>query len=89
MSADCFLIDQFRQNLIGQLLAQFHAPLVKAENVPDYPLDKDLVFVHGDETTQDPGRQHPEENRGGGPIAGKDPMPPVLVDIFRAVAGRL
>ena len=49
------VIGQFRQNIGGQLLAEFHAPLVKAENVPDHALGEDFVLIHGDQASQDPG----------------------------------
>ena len=42
-------LGEFRKNLLRELLAEFHAPLVVAVDVPDNALDEDLVFVHGDE----------------------------------------
>ena len=81
------VILQFRQDALGQLLAQFHPPLVKTEYVPDDALDKDLVLVHGDEAAQDPGRQHLKKDRGRGPVAFKDAVPPVHVNIVSALAG--
>ena len=42
-------LGQFREDLLRELLAEFHAPLVVAVDVPDNALDEDLVFVHGDE----------------------------------------
>ena len=80
------VIGKFRQDALGQLLAQFHAPLVKTENIPDDTLDKDLVLVHGDKAPQNPRRQHFKKDGSSRPIAFKDTMPPILVNIFLALA---
>lgn len=40
---------KFREDLLGELLAEFNTPLVVAVDVPDNALREDLVFVHGDE----------------------------------------
>ena len=40
---------KFREDLLGELLAEFNTPLVVAVDVPDHALREDLVFVHGDE----------------------------------------
>ena len=45
-------LGEFREDLLGELLAEFNTPLVIAVDVPDNALHKDLVFVHGDEGTQ-------------------------------------
>ena len=47
MGIYAFVIFYFRQNIVGQLFAEFDAPLVEWENVPDNSLDKYFVFVHG------------------------------------------
>jgi hypothetical protein len=43
---------EFGINLLGQLLAKFHTPLVERVNVPNGALRKDFHFVHGNETTK-------------------------------------
>src|SRR5574344_2316469 len=40
------------ENLHRELLAEFHAPLVIAVDVPENALHEDLVFVHRDERTE-------------------------------------
>lgn len=52
MAGDSLVVAQLRQDLVGQLFAQLHAPLVEAEDVPDCALYEDLVLVHGDQGTQ-------------------------------------
>ena len=53
------------------MFAQFHAPLVEAEDIPDDALRKDFVFVHRYENTQTARRDLSEQKRIGGPIARK------------------
>lgn len=67
-------ITQFPQHRAGQLLAQFHAPLVEGIHVPDNPLDKDPMLVQGDERTQGAGCQALEQQGVAGPVALKHPM---------------
>lgn len=52
MAGDSLVVAQLRQDLVGQLFAQLHAPLVEAEDVPDCALYEDLVLVHGDQGAQ-------------------------------------
>jgi hypothetical protein len=52
MCRDLFIVIQFRKDTFGQLLAQFYTPLVKTKDVPDDALNKDLMFVDRNETTQ-------------------------------------
>ena len=42
-------LGKFREDLLGELLTEFNAPLVVAVDVPNHALREDLVFVHGDE----------------------------------------
>ena len=42
-------LGEFREDLLGELLAEFNTPLVVAVDVPDNALREDLVLVHGDE----------------------------------------
>jgi hypothetical protein len=39
------VMGQFRQDLIGQLLTQFHPPLVETENIPYNSLNKDFMLI--------------------------------------------
>ncbi len=43
---------EFRNNTVGQHLAEFDTPLVERVDIPDGALDKDLVFVERDELAQ-------------------------------------
>ena len=43
--ADGFRCMQLTQHFFCQLLAQFHAPLIKRIDIPQHALDEDLVFV--------------------------------------------
>lgn len=72
MGADRLFVHQFWKDPLGQLFAQLDPPLVKAEDVPDHPLDKDLVFIHGDEAPQDSGCHFLEENRIRRPVPFKN-----------------
>lgn len=45
------------KKLVGQFLAELNAPLVKRVDAPNDPLNKDLVFIQGDEGTQSGGGQ--------------------------------
>ena len=60
------------QNLLGELLAELDAPLVKRVDVPDDALAKDLMLVHGDERAEAPGRQLVEHDRVGRLVAWED-----------------
>ena len=44
MIGPCRPIPKFGQDHLGELLAQFDAPLVEGVDVPDDPLDEDLVL---------------------------------------------
>ena len=43
---------KFRDDRLGQALAQLDAPLVERVDAPDRALRKDVVLVKGDETTE-------------------------------------
>ena len=45
MRSHHIIVLQFRKDLPGQGLAQLDTPLIERENVPDDPLDEDLVFI--------------------------------------------
>jgi hypothetical protein len=44
---------QFRQYVFCKMLPEFHAPLIEAEYIPDNALNEYLVFIHGDQASQD------------------------------------
>ena len=43
---------EFRDNALGQYLAQLHTPLVKRVDVPDNALGEDCMLVKGDELAE-------------------------------------
>jgi len=49
MAADLGIIFQFRKDFAGKLFTKLNTPLVKAVNVPDDALGKDLVLIHGNQ----------------------------------------
>ena len=49
---DFLLTFEFGQDLLGELLAELDAPLVKRVDVPNSALREDLHFVHGNETAE-------------------------------------
>ena len=55
MGGRLFLVLQLRKDLVCELLPELHSPLVEAEDIPDHALDKNFVFVHGNEIPQGPG----------------------------------
>ena len=44
---------KLRQDTLRQLLAQFHAPLVKGIHAPEGALSKDDVLIQGNERAKD------------------------------------
>lgn len=61
--------DQLGKNLLGKLLAQLNSPLVKRVDVPDDTLDKDLVLVHRNQSSQGTRGQLLEQDRVGRLVA--------------------
>ena len=53
---------EFRDNALGQHLAQFHAPLVERVDVPDGALGEHAVLVKGDQLAENFRRQPIGEN---------------------------
>ena len=43
---------KFREDLLGELLAEFNTPLVVTVDVPNHALYKNLMFIHGDKSTE-------------------------------------
>jgi len=66
------IISHLRQYTVGQLLAEFNAPLVEAEDVPNYTLNKYLMLVHSDEAAESPWGELSEEDGVGRSVALKD-----------------
>src|SRR3990172_8012586 len=66
------VIADLREYPVGKLFAEFNAPLVKAEDVPDHALHKDLLLVHREKAAECPWRELLKEDRVGGPVALKD-----------------
>lgn len=60
---------KFGINFTGELLAQFHTPLVEAENIPDHPLHEDFVLVQRNQITQRVRRNFFQQNRVGRAVA--------------------
>lgn len=42
------VVIQLRQDLLGNLLAVLHTPLIEGIDIPDHTLHKDFVLVDGD-----------------------------------------
>lgn len=49
VSVDRFAVLQFRQNVLSELFAKFHPPLVEAVDAPDDTLSENLVLVQSNE----------------------------------------
>ena len=69
--AALFTLDLGQQRL-GQLLAQFHAPLVEGVDAEELRLGKDAVFVERDQPPKRIRRELFIEEGDRRPIAGKD-----------------
>ena len=69
MGGRLFLVFQAREDLTCELFPQLHTPLVEAEDIPDHPLNKNLVLVHGNETSQRPGSDLFDKNGIGRPVS--------------------
>lgn len=72
MRFDMARASQFRQNGLGQLLTKLDTPLIVRVDVPDGTLDKDLVFIHGNERTKSGRSQLLEQERVGRLVALED-----------------
>jgi hypothetical protein len=42
-----FVVSQFGQDILGQLLAELNTPLIETENVPDYALNENFMLIQG------------------------------------------
>src|SRR5258708_22982353 len=65
---------EFRNNALGENLAQLDAPLVKGINVPYGSLGEDAVLVKRNQFTQGGRRQSVHQNGIGWPITLEHPM---------------
>ena len=63
---------QFRDNALGQRLAQFDTPLVERVDIPDGPLGKDAMLVESHEFAQGLRRKARGYDRVGGAVALED-----------------
>src|SRR5471032_247918 len=71
---------QLRVDVLGEDLAQLHAPLVEAVDVPDHALHKGLVLVQRDQRAQGGRRQLVHQNGVGRTVAGEGLVRHQLVD---------
>jgi len=62
---------QFLLDVPGQDLAQLHAPLVEAVDIPDHALYQGLVFVQGDQGAQGGRGQGGQQQGIAGAVAGE------------------
>ena len=65
---------ELRKDPSCEHLAEFHAPLIEAVDVPHHPLGEDAVFVKGDERAEDRWGEAIVEDRARGNVAGELPM---------------
>src|SRR3954447_6705577 len=72
---------QLRQDAVGELLAEFHAPLVKAVDAPQAALHRHLVFVERDQPAEAERVELAEQDGVGRMLAGGDTMRGDGVDI--------
>lgn len=84
MGGDGAGLFEFGKDRLGELLAEFHTPLIKRVDVPDDALGENLVLVEGDQSAERLGRELGEHDRVGGTIAGEDF---VRDEFFERVAG--
>ena len=82
MGGRLFPVLQLRKDPLCELLPELHTPLVEAEDIPDHPLNKNLVFIHGNETPQGPGSDFFDKDGVGWPIPLEDPVGQNLLDLF-------
>ena len=82
---------EFRDNPLGQLLAELDTPLVKRVNVPDRSLCKNTVLVESDEFTESFRSESLGQNRVGWAIALEHPVghEPVRRALRPNLVGRL
>src|SRR5690349_16098237 len=69
VASDLTARNQLGKNLLGKLLAQLNSPLVERVNVPNDSLDKDLVLVHRNQSSQGTRGKLLEQDRVGGLVA--------------------
>jgi hypothetical protein len=47
MGIDRFVVSQFGQDIIGQLLAELNTPLIETENIPGHSLGENFMLIQG------------------------------------------
>src|SRR5690349_14247385 len=65
---------EFRNDALGQHLAQLDAPLIERVDVPDGALGEDTMLVEGDELAERLGRESFGEDGVRGAVALEDPV---------------
>ena len=74
MGGHPLVVLQLRKDPVGELLPELHPPLVEAEDVPDHPLNKNLVLIQGNQASERPGRDFFDQNGVGRPIPSENPV---------------
>ena len=69
MRLDGALLFEVLLDGLGQLLAQFNAPLIVGVDVPDDALHEDLVLVEGDQGAESERGQDRQHDRGRRAVA--------------------
>ncbi len=65
---------QFGDDPLGERFAKLDTPLIEGIDIPDHALGEDVVFVEGDELSENGRRETLGEDRVGWPIAFENPM---------------
>jgi hypothetical protein len=47
MGIDRFVVSQFGQDILGQLLAELNAPMIETKNIPDHSLGEYFMLIQG------------------------------------------
>ena len=74
LSSGAVLALQFRDDALGQHLAQLHAPLIERADVPDGALGEDIVLVERDQLAERFRREPLGEDGVGRAVALEDPV---------------
>ena len=68
MRSDFASTFQLGKDGLGKLLSKLDSPLIERVDVPDDPLNKDLVLIHGQERAQHERRELLVNDGVGGPV---------------------
>ncbi len=83
MTADFLAARQFRQDAVGQLFSQLHAPLIEGEDVQDCALGEYLVLVQRNQAAQAERSDFTQQDRVGRTVAFKHFERRHVFDLFR------